>query len=170
VPLYLINGAGLSPSRAGWMLAPMGLGMMCVYPFMGPLTERFGFRRVSTTGVTVALLGTLPFLWMVYAGFSMPLTIACMIVRGAGQGGVGIPTISAAYSSVPKSRLPVATTAINIVQRLGGPVATTAIAIVLAATVTADSASYALAFVTLIGLHVLVLLSASQLPVRVEAP
>jgi EmrB/QacA subfamily drug resistance transporter len=169
VPLYLINGAGLSPSRAGWMLAPMGLGMMCVYPFMGPLTERFGFRRVSTTGVTVALVGTLPFLWMVYAGFSMPLTIACMIVRGAGQGGVGIPTISAAYSSVPRPRLPVATTALNIVQRLGGPVATTGLAIVLAATITADSASYAAAFVTLIGLHVLVLVSASQLPARVEA-
>jgi EmrB/QacA subfamily drug resistance transporter len=169
VPLYLINGAGLSPARAGWMLAPMGLGMMCVYPFMGPLTERFGFRRVSTTGVIVALVGTLPFLWMVYAGFSMPLTIACMIVRGAGQGGIGIPTISAAYSSVPKPRLPVATTALNIVQRLGGPVATTSIAIVLAATVTADGASYATAFATLIGLHVLVLASASRLPARVEA-
>jgi EmrB/QacA subfamily drug resistance transporter len=169
VPLYLINGAGLSPSRAGWMLAPMGLGMMCVYPFMGPLTERFGFRRVSTTGVIVALVGTLPFLWMVYAGFSMPLTIACMIVRGAGQGGIGIPTISAAYSSVSRPRLPVATTALNIVQRLGGPVATTSIAIVLAATVTPDGASYATAFATLIGLHVLVLASASRLPARVEA-
>jgi EmrB/QacA subfamily drug resistance transporter len=167
VPLYLINGAGLSPSRAGWMLAPMGLGMMCVYPFMGPLTERFGFRRVSTTGVIVALVGTLPFLWMVFAGFSLPLTIACMIVRGAGQGGIGIPSISAAYSSVPRPRLAVATTALNIVQRLGGPVATTSIAIVLAATITADSASYALAFATLIGLHLLVLASASQLPARV---
>jgi hypothetical protein len=55
------------------------------------------------------------------------------------------------------------------VQRLGGPVATTSIAIVLAATVTADGASYATAFVTLIGLHVLVLASASRLPARVQA-
>ncbi len=116
------------------MLAPMGLGMMCVYPFMGTLTERLGFRRVSTTGVTVAIVGTLPFLWMVHAGFSLPLTIACMFVRGAGQGGIGIPSISAAYSSVPKPRLSVATTALNVVQRLGGPVATTSLAIVLSAT------------------------------------
>lgn len=169
VPLYLINGAGLSPTRAGWMLAPMGLGMMCVYPFMGPLTERFGFRKVATTGVTVALVGTLPFLWMAHAGFSLPVTIACMIVRGAGQGGVGIPSISAAYSSVPKARLSVATTALNVVQRLGGPVATTGLAIVLAATMTpgAGGAGFMAAFVTLIGLHVLVLMSASRLPVRI---
>jgi EmrB/QacA subfamily drug resistance transporter len=170
IPLYLISGAGLSPSRAGWMLAPMGLGMLCVYPFMGPLTERFGFRRVATTGVTVALVGTLPFLWMVHASFSLPLTIACMIVRGAGQGGVGIPSISAAYSSVPKARLSVATTALNVVQRLGGPVATTGLAIVLSATVTpgAGAAGFLAAFVTLIGLHVLVLASASRLPARIE--
>ena len=172
VPLYLINGAGLSPSRAGWMLAPMGLGMMCVYPFMGALTERFGFRRVSTTGVTIALVGMLPFLWMLYAGFSLPLTIACMVVRGAGQGGIGIPSISAAYGSVPKARLPVATTALNIVARLGGPAATTGLAIVLSATVNVATGptGYLAAFLALIGLHVLVLVSASRLPARVERP
>ncbi len=170
VPLYLITGAGLSPSSAGWMLAPMGVGMMCVYPFMGALTERFGFRRVSTTGVTVALAGTLPFLWMVHAGYSSAVTVVSMFVRGAGQGAVGIPSLSAAYASVPKPRLSVATTALNIVQRLGGPVATTATAIVLAATITpgAPPSAFAMAFVVLIALHVLVLASASRLPVRID--
>jgi EmrB/QacA subfamily drug resistance transporter len=35
VPLFLIAGCGLSPLKAGWMLAPMGLGMMVVYPVLG---------------------------------------------------------------------------------------------------------------------------------------
>jgi EmrB/QacA subfamily drug resistance transporter len=168
IPLYLITGAKLTPSEAGWMLAPMGLGMLCVYSFMGRLTERFGFRAVSTTGVTVALIGTLPFLWMTYSGYSQAVTIACMFVRGAGQGAVGIPSLSAAYASVPRPRLSVATTALNIVQRMGGPVATTTLAIVLSATVTASAApdSFAMAFVVLLALHVLTLASASSLPVK----
>ncbi len=171
VPLYLITGAKLSPSDAGWMLAPMGVGMMCVYPFMGTLTERFGFRAVSTTGVTVALVGTLPFLWMIHAEYSQALTVVCMFVRGAGQGAVGIPSVSAAYASVPKPRLSVATTALNIVQRLGGPVATTVTAIVLSVTVTAGAApaAFAAAFGVLVALHLLVLASANRLPARIPA-
>lgn len=170
VPLYLINGAHKSPSAAGWLLAPMGLGMLCVYPFIGDLTERFGFRRVSLTGAAITLVGTLPFLWMVRFGFSLPLTIVCLVIRGAGQGGIGIPTISAAYSSVPKERLPVATTALNICQRLGGPVATTGLAILLAATVPpgAYATSFFAAFAALIGLHILLLVSARRLPARIE--
>jgi MFS family permease len=169
VPLYLINSAHLTPASAGWMIAPMGVGMLCTNPFMGWLTERFGFRTVATTGAMVALAGALPLLWMACSSYSQPLAIACMFVRGVGQGGIGIPSISAAYSSVPRPRLPAATTALNIVQRLGGPVATTAIAIVLAATVTADGAGYAAAFATLIALQVLLLVSASRLPARVDA-
>jgi EmrB/QacA subfamily drug resistance transporter len=48
VPIYLITGCGIAPSQAGWMLAPMGLGMFCSYPFMGTLTEKFGCRAVSS--------------------------------------------------------------------------------------------------------------------------
>ncbi len=169
VPLYLIGSAHLTPASAGWMIAPMGVGMLCTNPFIGWLTERFGFRGVAMTGATVALAGTLPLLWMACTAYSQPLAIACMFVRGLGQGGIGIPSISAAYSSVPKPRLPAATTALNIVQRLGGPVATTTIAIVLATTVTADGAGYAAAFATLIGIQVLLLASASRLPDRSTA-
>jgi putative transposase len=38
---------------------------------------------------------------------------------------VGIPSISAAYASVKRRNLPMATTSLNIVQRLGGPTLTT---------------------------------------------
>jgi EmrB/QacA subfamily drug resistance transporter len=164
VPLYLINGAHLTPSEAGWMIAPLGLGLLCTNPSTGWLTERFGFRAVATTGAAVVIAGTAPLLWMACTSFSSPLAGVCMFLRGAGQGAIGIPSLSAAYSSIPKPRLAVATTAINIVQRLGGPVGTTAITVVLAA-----SASYPAVFATLIALQVLVLASASRLPARVTA-
>jgi EmrB/QacA subfamily drug resistance transporter len=32
IPIYLIRMCGDSPSMAGWLMAPLGLGMICTYP------------------------------------------------------------------------------------------------------------------------------------------
>jgi EmrB/QacA subfamily drug resistance transporter len=174
VPIYLITGCGISASRAGWMLAPMGLGMMCSYPFMGVLTERFGCRAVSTAGVLLALLGTIPFLWMIHSHFSPALLVVCLMARGAGQGGIGIPSVAAAYASVPKHMLGIATTATNIVQRLGGPVATTVMAIVMSRSAAhfpaAGPHAFMIPFLAFIALHLVLLASASRLPVLMAQP
>jgi len=47
VPLYLIEGCHVSPQKAGFLLAPLGVGMMCSYPLVGEFAHRFGIRRVS---------------------------------------------------------------------------------------------------------------------------
>jgi hypothetical protein len=124
--------------------------------------------------VLLALLGTLPFLWMIHTQFSPTLLMVCLIARGAGQGAIGIPSVAAAYASVPKHMLPFATTATNIVQRLGGPIATTIMAIVMSLSATQFPShrdhAFMLPFVALIVLQLLVLASASQLPVWVNQP
>jgi MFS family permease len=154
------------------MLAPMGIGMMCLYPFMGILTDRFGCRAVSTGGIVLNVLGTIPFVYMALGRISPFWVIVSLVARGAGQGAAGIPTIAAAYSSVPKAKLGLATTAINIVQRLGGPIATTVIAITVslsAASLPVSSPrAFLIPFVALIALQLLVLGSASRLPVRIH--
>lgn len=173
VPLYLISGCGLTPTQAGWLLAPMGLGMMCVYPLMGLVTDRLGCRTVAASGGAICFLGTLPFLWMVHAGLSLPLSMAAMFIRGVGQGATGVPTIGAGYASVPKDRLSYATTAMNIVQRLGGPMATTTLAIVVSVfggtAANSQPRAYFIPFVALLILQLLVIASASRLPVRVHS-
>ena len=158
LPLFLITGCGLTPQAAGWLLAPLGVGMMCVLPAMGFLTEKLGYRAVSTTGAGLAFVGTLPLVWMTTGHFSEPLTLVSMFVRGVGQGAIGIPSISAAYASIAKEKLPIATTAVNIVQRLGGPFATTLVAIIMAAR------SFPYAFAALLGLHAVAIATASRLP------
>jgi predicted MFS family arabinose efflux permease len=60
VPLYLTTVCHLSPTHAGWLMTPMGAGMLCSVPFLGNLSERFGFRPVALTGACVAMLGTIP--------------------------------------------------------------------------------------------------------------
>lgn len=171
LPLYLLMVAGKSPAGAGILLAPIGLGMLCTLPLMGSLTERFGPRRVSSGGAFVALLGTLPFALFGATGLSPAALCVVLFIRGAGIGCINIPSISAAYSAIPKEVIPIATTAVNIVQRLGGPVATTFLAISLHFGLQVRKMDAPHAFVAtfwmLCVLHALVFLSALRLPERI---
>ena len=170
VPLYLVNGAGLTPDNVGWILAPPAVVMVFIYPTMGWVTDRFGCRAVVATGVILTLLGTVPFLWMTQRGFSSAAAMAGLLLRGLGQGAIGIPTVSAAYASVPKEKLSLATTAVNIVQRIGGPTATIAIAVLVSMKATpehADGSAFLLPFIGLGVLQVLTLACALRLPVRI---
>jgi MFS family permease len=101
---------------------------MCIYPWIGTLTKRFGARRVAVTGSLVALAGTSMFLYLAAHGLVLWLLILALFLRGIGSGGIGIPAISSAYAGLPRKDIPMATAAMNIVQRLGGPTLTTACA------------------------------------------
>jgi len=171
IPLFLTTGCSLTATQTGWILGSMGVGMLCVYPCMGYLTDRFGCRAVACGGVFLNFLGTLPFLWMAFGGFSMVPALIGLFVRGMAQGATGIPSLAAAYAAVPREKLSLATTAVNIVQRLGGPTITTviAIAVSLSANVTSASAhAFLVPFSALIALQLLVLAFASRLPVRIH--
>src|SRR6202030_3652285 len=125
IPIYLIRACGQSPSATGWLLAPLGVGMICSYPWIGALTQRFGIRKVSAGGAFLAFAATLPFIWLASHGLVFAVLAGALFLRGVGLSAVGIPSISAAYASVRKQDLPMATTSLNIVQRLGGPTLTT---------------------------------------------
>jgi EmrB/QacA subfamily drug resistance transporter len=172
-PLYLITGRGYTPSQAGILLAAMGLGLICAFPWMGKMTDRFGARRVSTAGAVIGLAGTLPF--VLVGVYEIPDALICVLLwlRGVGLGSINIPSMSSAYADMPKERLPVATTALNIVQRLGGPIATTALAIWLhsrlsmSVATAADTASaYASTFAFFCVLHALGVVAALSIPKR----
>jgi EmrB/QacA subfamily drug resistance transporter len=169
VPLYLITGVGLSPERVGWLLAPAGVAMIFVYPMMGFLTDRFGCRAVVASGVALTVLGTMSFVWMTQRGITTVGVEIGLLLRGAGQGAIGIPTISAAYAAVPRDKLSFATTAVNIVQRLGGPVATiaVAIAVTIATRRGADARAFLLPFLALMSIQLLAFGCAARLPARI---
>src|ERR1700689_1035394 len=121
IPIYLIRACGRSPSATGWLLAPLGLGMICSYPWIGALTQRFGIRKVSAGGAFLAFAATLSFIWLASHGLVLTVLACALFIRGIGLSAVGIPSISAAYASVRKQDLPMATKSLNIVQRLAGP-------------------------------------------------
>jgi EmrB/QacA subfamily drug resistance transporter len=173
IPIYLVRACGLSPSGTGLLLAPLGLGMMCTYPFMGQLTKRFGIRRLATSGALLALAGTLPFVFLAYHGLVVAVLAVSLFVRGVGISAIGIPSITSGYASVARKDLPMATTAMNIVQRLGGPTLTTLCATFLewrllaVPNPAASSSAFAAAFVLLCVLHALLFLATLRLPLLV---
>jgi EmrB/QacA subfamily drug resistance transporter len=170
IPIYLIRACGLSPSRTGWLLTPLGLGMMCTYPFMGRLTKRFGVRKLAACGALLALAGTLPLVFLAQHGLVVAVLAVSLFIRGVGVSAIGIPSITAGYASVARQDLPMATTAMNIVQRLGGPTLTTLCAVFLGwrLSATADLASTSSAFMAAFGLlcvlHALLFLATLRLP------
>lgn len=172
IPAFLIQVCSRTPSEMGWMLMPLGLGMMVTYPLMGILTDKFGIRRVSAGGVLLTLTATIPFLYMSVYGFNLFVLLPALFFRGVGQGAVGLPSMTAAYASVCRRDLPMATTSFNIIQRLGGPTLTTLCASFLAwklgSPVVNQSVSNAFlgAFLLLCSLQALTFMAAVRLPLQ----
>jgi MFS family permease len=174
IPIYLIRACGLSPSSTGWLLAPLGVGMICSVPWIGALTQRFGNRKVSAGGALLALVGTLPIIWLASHGLSVAVLTCALFLRGAGLSAVGIPSVSAAYASVEKRDLPMATTSLNVVQRLGGPTMTTLCATFLGWSLRSGnshlslSSAFAAAFILLCLLHALLFAASLRLPLSID--
>lgn len=172
IPVFLIQACGRSPGEMGWLLAPMGLGMLVTYPSMGALTGRFGVRRLAAAGAMLALLATLPFVYLALRGYDPVVLVPALFLRGMGQSAIGAPSITAAYASVERRDLPMATTSLNIVQRLGGPTLTTLCTLFLAWRLRVDHAAggdahgtaYAWAFGLLCVLHASSFVTALRLP------
>jgi EmrB/QacA subfamily drug resistance transporter len=174
IPIYLIRACGRSPSATGWLLAPLGAGMSCSYPWIGAMTQRFGIRKVSAGGAFLALAGTLPFIWLASHGLSVAVLTCALFLRGVGLSAVGIPSVSAAYASVKKRDLPMATTSLNIVQRLGGPTMTTLCATFLGWSLRSGyshlslSNAFVAVFILLCLLHALLFAASLRLPLSVD--
>jgi MFS family permease len=140
---------------------------------MGTLTERFGIRKVSAGGAFLAFAGTLPFLYLASHGLAHAVLAPALFIRGVGLSAIGVPSISAAYASVKRQDLPMATTALNIVQRLGGPTFTTLCATFLgwrlgfAHTDDALSGAFTAAFLLLCALHAFLFIAAMRLPISI---
>ena len=175
IPIFLIRAGGRSPSATGLLLAPLDLGMLCGYLFVGALTKRFGNRTVLVSGAALALAGTLPFVYLASHGLVVAILACTLFFRGMGQSAIGVPFISAVYSSVKREELPMAAITLNIVMRIGGPTLTTICATFLgwklgsAHSHDAMFSAFTAAFLLLCAFHALLFAAALKLP-RSEKP
>jgi EmrB/QacA subfamily drug resistance transporter len=172
LPLYYQTARGQSALDAGLLMAPQGVGAAIMMPLAGRATDRFGAGRVVPVGLTLLLLGTLPF---AFAGPSTPypLLVGALVVRGIGLGGSMMPAMAGAYATLGGSGVERATSGINAIQRMGGSLGVALVSVVLehqSHGLTADSAESAGAFAATfwwpVALGVLAFVPAAFLPRR----
>jgi EmrB/QacA subfamily drug resistance transporter len=130
LPLYFQQVRGASPTQAGLLLAPQGLGMLLTLPQIGRLTDRMDHGKLVVLGVLATLLGTVAFA-RVTEHSPYALLCAALVVRGAGLGATNTPALAAAYRHLARSEIPNASAALNVVQRLGAPLGTATMAVTL---------------------------------------
>jgi len=96
-----------TPLWAGIYLAPLAFGFLLAGPVSGYLSDRFGQRPFTTSGL---LLSAAAFggLLLLPVNFPYPLFAALLLVSGIGQGMFSAPNTSAVMSSVPSDQRGVA--------------------------------------------------------------
>lgn len=130
LPLYYQVVRGQGALHAGLLMAPQGLGAMVSMPIAGRITDKAGPGRVIPVGITLALLGTLPFT-MVGATSSYGWLTASLFVRGLGIGATMMPVFAAAYRRLSRERVPQAATTLSALVQVGGSFGTAVLVLAL---------------------------------------
>ena len=122
LPFYLERVQGLEPKQVGLYLVTLPVLMFLVAPVAGWLSDRIGFRVLTTLGMATMGLGILLFSgWS--AQTSAPAILGSLVVLGLGVGMFGTPNSSALMGSVTEAQRAVVSSILatnrNIGQSLG---------------------------------------------------
>jgi EmrB/QacA subfamily drug resistance transporter len=118
MPFYLIQGMGLSPSRAGIILTSMPIIMAIMAPISGILSDRFGTHLLALIGMVALSLGL--FLLSRLQPDSPPLDIAFRLaVAGLGIGIFISPNTSALMGAAPRERQGIASGVLATSRNMG---------------------------------------------------
>ena len=171
VPLYFQQVRGASAFEAGLLIGAQGVGVLASRGLAGRLTDRFGARWVTFTGLLIVVAATIPFA-LATDRTSRWLLVAALVVRGVGLGGVTIPVMAAAYVGLEKPSIPHASIITRVAQQIGGSFGTAVLAVVLARAADGHSPSGAfdVTFWWSIAITLLAVLLALRLPVRAVRP
>ena len=89
-----------TPLWAGIFMTPLLLGFILMGPISGYLSDHFGARLFSTTGMLLQVLGFLG-LTLLPANFNYPVFAVLLFMLGCGSGLFASPNTSSIMSSVP---------------------------------------------------------------------
>lgn len=120
LPQYMQLVHGASPTKAGLMMVPMVVGMMCAGIAVGQVTSRTGVIRIfPIIGSALAGVAMLA-LSFVGADTSLLWVMAGMLVLGLGLGQCMQPLTIIVQNAVPPSEIGVATSSATFFRQLGG--------------------------------------------------
>ncbi|MEZ4681190.1 MAG: MFS transporter [Caldilineaceae bacterium] len=118
LPFYLQNMLGYGPRMVGLLLTVIPVTFGGIAPIAGSLSDRFGVRPVSMTGLLFLFVGALA-----VSTLRADTTVWGYIVRatpfGLGMGIFQSPNNSAIMGAVPGTRLGMASSLLSVVRTLG---------------------------------------------------
>ena len=98
--VFFLEGVkGFSALNAGLMLIPLSLGFLVVGPISGILSDRHGYRVLTTLGLTLSLASLLILIFLPETA-SYYLLLTVMLLAGIGGGLFASPNVSSIMSSV----------------------------------------------------------------------
>ena len=118
MPFYLQNVLGYSVALTGALLTPIPLAMAVVAPFSGHISDKYGPRIMTTSGMLISALTCLALMFM-GVSVHMPLMVAVLMLLGVGMGLFTTPNNSAIMGSAPREKLGVAGGVLNMMRSLG---------------------------------------------------
>ncbi|MCG8916934.1 DHA2 family efflux MFS transporter permease subunit [Actinokineospora sp. PR83] len=131
MPLYFQLLRGQDIVDSGLLLIAFSLGAAITFPVAGALNDRFGGGIVTTVGLVVSIVTTLP-MALLPADADMLLIEVLQVLRGIGMALAGSPGVSAALSAVEKHQMSDASAQVNILSRVGGALGSALFVVILA--------------------------------------
>lgn len=121
MPLFFQLVLGFSPTRAGLMMAPMTVGLICSSFLGGRLVSRTGrYKIFPVLGLALAAIALLLIRWAALAGADLPAIEAAVSMLGFGFGFV-MPNLTVAIqNAVDPRELGMATATAGFFRSLGG--------------------------------------------------
>jgi EmrB/QacA subfamily drug resistance transporter len=133
VPVLLQASAGLSPTRAGLVLAAMTIGLSVATTFAGRRIARTGrMRRLPVAGAALMAVSLLA-LAIDAPSASAGVVVAMLVVFGTGFGLTSQLLVAAVQNGVPRTQIGVATAATTFFRAFGGATGAAALGAVFAA-------------------------------------
>lgn len=117
LPLYFEAGRGETAVVAGTILAAQGLGSAVGMFVGGRIADKHGVGIVAPVGAVVALLATLPWIFL-GSHTSYVLLVGALVIRGAGISALLIANYAAAYGSAEPGAIAGTTAILNTAQRV----------------------------------------------------
>ncbi len=118
MPFYLQKVLGFGTELTGSLLMPIPLAMAAVAPFSGLLSDRYGSRIMTTSGMLVSALACMALLRL-DAAAHVPLLLGGLVLLGVGMGLFTPPNNSAIMGAAPRDKLGVAGGVLNMMRSLG---------------------------------------------------
>lgn len=117
--LWLQDARGYDPVEAGLLMLPSTLGIFCLIPVGGRLSERVGDRRPVLIGLVVMSAGLLV-LGFLNEDSSLLLLAVALVIIGAGLGLLSTPISNTAVGEVPEDLAGTAAGVFKMSSMVGG--------------------------------------------------